>query len=70
MEELKAMVTAIMDRLIEMTTRAVKAEVLAETYRVNMEKQREDKEFWRRAYDRVKADLDALKEKQDDTEGS
>ena len=70
MEELKAMVKAAMDTVVELTVRAVKAEDLAETYRVNMEKQKEDAAFWRRAYDRVKADLDALKEKQNDTEGS
>ena len=70
MEELKAMVTAIMDSLIEMTTRAIKAEDLAEAYKANLDKAREDSAFWRRAYDRVKTDLDALKEKQNDTEGS
>ena len=65
MEELKAMVTAIMNSLIEMTTRAVKAEELEAALRANITKLEGDAAFWKRAYDRVKAQLDALEAKND-----
>ena len=69
MEELKAMVTAIMNSLIEMTTRAVKAEEMEEALRANIKKLEEDSAFWKRAYDRVKLQLDALEAK-NDSEGT
>ena len=65
MEELKAMVTAIMNSLIEMTTRAVKAEEMEAALRANIDKYQEDAAFWQRAYTQVKAKLDALEAKND-----
>lgn len=65
MEELKAMVTAIMNSLIEMTTRAVKAEELEAALRANIDKYQADAAFWQRAYTQVKAQLDALEAKHD-----
>lgn len=70
MEELKAMVTAIMNSLIEMTTRAVKAEELEAALRANIDKYQEDAAFWKRAYDRVKLQLDALEAKKNESDGT
>lgn len=68
MDELKAMTTAIMDSLIEMTKRAVTAENLEAALRANIEKARNDAEYWKEAYHRVdkrlqsrEAELEALK---------
>lgn len=69
MEELKAMVTAIMDSLIEMTTRAVKAEEMEAALRANIDKLDKDVAFWKRAYDQVRLQLDALEVKHD-TDGT
>ena len=65
MEELKVMITAIMDSLIEMTTRAVKAEEMEAALRANITKLEEDKAFWKRAYDRVQAKVNELEAKND-----
>ena len=77
MDELKAMVTAIMDSLIEMTKRAVKAENLEEALRANIEKAREDAKYWQKDADywrnrceELKKKLEALKEAKDDTGGT
>ena len=56
------MVKAIMDSLIEMTVRAIHAEDMVEALKANITKLEEDKTFWRRAYDRMDAEVNKLKE--------
>lgn len=74
MDELKAMTTAILESLIEMTKRAVTAENLETALYANIDKARDDANYWKDAYHRVDkrleaalAELEALK---NDSEGN
>ena len=71
MDEIKTMVMTMMDRIMELTVRAVDAERLAETYKANMVKEKENAAFWYAAYNRKDNDLKAVKEKEtaNDTNG-
>ena len=51
----------ILDTIIELSVKAAKAEDLAETYRVCMEKQRDEKEYWKRECDKLEKRLEKLK---------
>lgn len=66
MEELREMVKAMMESLIEMTTRAVKAEEMEAALRANITKLEEDKAFWRKAYDRAQAKVEELEGKNEE----
>ena len=78
MEELKAMVKAILDSLIEMTTRAYKAEQEAETLKLNVIRFQNDVTYWKEQYFKLERkyskeiyeDVKAKKEAANDTNGT
>ena len=53
----------VLDTIVELSVKAVKAEDLAETYRVCMEKQRDEKEYWKRECDKLLKRLEKLEGK-------
>ena len=75
MEELKAMVKAVMDSLIEMTARAVTAEAKAEQLAADLEKVTKDRDSWKGVFlyesqrnEKLEAELKEFKDKQAEDE--
>ena len=61
MEELREMVKAVMETVIELTARAVKAEQDRDAYQVNMDRFQRDAVYWRTAFNDKCRELEKLK---------